>query len=306
MKQTLNNPGRDAIRQHGWLKAHKWLLLRRFSQLVIPALFIISPWLFEKFGVWLIKGNLASSLTLDMLPLSDPYVLLQSVLAGHWPLSTALIGGAFVVAIYLVLGGRAYCGWVCPINPVTDLAAWLRRKLGIKGGVPIGRNTRYWILGFTLLLALVSGTLAWELINPVSIVFRGLVFGLGMGWGVLLAIFLLDLFVSRHAWCGHLCPVGAFYSLLGSTARAVSVSAVNRNNCDDCMDCFVVCPESQILRLPLKGADKGSSPVIGSGHCLNCGRCIDVCTKDVFEFQIIPFRSPSNDRNNTLNDEAVS
>jgi ferredoxin-type protein NapH len=44
----------------------------------------------------------------------------------------------------------------------------------------------------------------------------------------------------------------------------------------------VVCPEQQVLRLPLKGAAKGCSPVILSPNCTNCGRCIDVCSKDVF------------------------
>ena len=33
-----------------------------------------------------------------------------------------------------------------------------------------------------------------------------------------------------------------------------------------------------------EGADSGAGPVIMSGHCTNCGRCIDVCGRDVFEF----------------------
>ncbi|KAG1658130.1 Periplasmic nitrate reductase, electron transfer subunit [Nymphon striatum] len=71
------------------------------------------------------------------------------------------------------VGGRVYCSWVCPINIVTDVAAWLRNKLGIKGGAQISRKARYWILGFTLVLALVTGSIAWELVNPVSMVYRG-------------------------------------------------------------------------------------------------------------------------------------
>ena len=52
---------------------------RRFSQLSILALFLLGPW----FGLWIVKGNLNSSLTLDVLPLTDPYVLLQSLVAGY-------------------------------------------------------------------------------------------------------------------------------------------------------------------------------------------------------------------------------
>jgi ferredoxin-type protein NapH len=50
------------------------------------------------------------------------------------------------------------------------------------------------------------------------------------------------------------------------------------------MDCFEVCPEPQVIRPALKGEDKGLGPVILSADCTNCGRCIDVCSKDVFTF----------------------
>ena len=275
--------GAEAIERKGWIAAHKWLLLRRFSQFAILALFFFSPWIAKQTEVWLLKGNLASSLTLDLVPLTDPYVLLQSIAAGQWPISTGFIGALIVAGFYFLVGGRVYCSWVCPINIVTDMAAWLRDKLKIKGGVTIGRTTRYWILGATFLLSLLTGTLAWELINPVSIVFRGLIFGMGLAWGMILAIFLLDFAVSRRAWCGHLCPVGAFYSLLG-TKSVVRVDAYQREKCDDCMDCFIVCPEQQIIKQPLKGADKGIASLIDSSQCTNCGRCIDVCAEDVFRF----------------------
>ncbi|MCK5727305.1 MAG: quinol dehydrogenase ferredoxin subunit NapH [Thiotrichaceae bacterium] len=283
MKSASGKVGSEAIESKGWIGAHKWLLLRRFSQLTILALFLLSPWLAKLTEVWLIKGNLASSLTLNIIPLTDPYVLLQSIVAGQWPISTGFIGAFIIAAFYFIIGGRVYCSWVCPINIVTDVAAWLRDKLKLKGGVTMNRHTRFWILGFTLLLSLLTGTLAWELINPVSIVFRSLIFGMGLAWGMILAIFLLDFAVSRRAWCGHLCPVGAFYSLLGKKSL-IRVDAYQREKCDDCMDCFIVCPEQQVIKQPLKGADKGISSIINSSQCTNCGRCIDVCAEDVFKF----------------------
>ncbi len=283
--------GAEAIARKGWLMAHKWLLLRRFSQITILALFIVSPWLAKQRDIWLIKGNLASSQILNTVPLMDPYVLLQSIVAGHLPMLTGFIGALIVAGFYFVVGGRVYCSWVCPINMVTDMAAWLRHRLGIKGSINMNRHTRYWILGFTFLLAGLTGTLAWELINPVSIVFRGLVFSIGLAWGMILAIFLLDFAISRRAWCGHLCPVGAFYSLLG-VKSLLRVDAYQREQCDDCMDCFIVCPEQQVIKQPLKGADKGISSLITSKQCTNCGRCIDVCAEDVFRLKVT---TPSNE-----------
>lgn len=271
--------GAEAVAAKGWLEAHKWLVLRRLSQAGFLGLFMLGPLA----GVWLVEGNLTSSLTLGVLPLSDPYVVLQSLAAGHLPKAVALIGAAIVLAVYAMIGGRVYCAWVCPVNPVTDAAAWLSRRLGLPKGWQPRRELRLWILGMTLLVAAATGTVAWEAVNPVSLLHRGLIFGLGFAWSVVLAVFLFDLFVSRRGWCGHVCPVGAFYGLVGSLSL-LRVSARDRRRCDDCMDCFQVCPEPQVITPALKGAPMGAGPVILSPDCSNCGRCIDVCPRDVFRF----------------------
>ncbi|MCB1891171.1 MAG: quinol dehydrogenase ferredoxin subunit NapH [Rhodocyclaceae bacterium] len=270
--------GAEAVAAKGWLGAHKWLLARRVSQLGILALFLLGPLA----GVWIVKGNLTFSHTLDFLPLTDPYILLQTLLTGHLPETKAIVGVFIVLVLYALVGGRVFCSWVCPVNMVTDAAAWLRERLGIKGGAHVSRETRYWILAMTLILALATGTLAWELVNPVSMFHRGIIFGIGAAWAIILAVFLFDLFVMKDGWCGHLCPVGAFYSLIGKVSLLRTV-AVERAACNDCLDCFVVCPEPQVIRPALKRVD-GAGPVILAANCTNCGRCIDVCSKDVFAF----------------------
>lgn len=270
-------PGLAAQAALGWWPAHRWLLLRRVSQLGILALFLAGPW----FGLWLVKGNLASSLTFGVLPLTDPYLLAQTLATGHLPYREALIGGAIVTVFYLLIGGRVFCAWVCPMNIVTDAAAWLRRRLGIKTSRAPDSNTRYWLLGGTLVAAAISGHLAWEWVNPVSLLQRGLIFGLAGSWGVVLAVFIYDLLLAGRGWCGHLCPTGAFYRLFGHTAL-LSVAAPRRASCDDCMDCFNVCPEPQVIRPALKQVGQ-TSPLILSADCTRCGRCVDVCAKQVFK-----------------------
>ena len=254
-----------------------WLILRRLSQVLILAAFLTGPW----FGVWIAKGNLSASLFFDVLPLTDPLLVVQSFAAGFVPYSTALAGAAIVLVFYLLLGGRVFCSWVCPVNVVTDAAAWTRRRLGIKTGRVPDANTRYWLLGGLLVAAAVTGTLAWEWGNPVSLLHRALIFGLGGAAWVIAGVFLYDLLVANRGWCGHLCPMGAFYSLLGKTAL-LRVSAAKRSQCNDCMDCFSVCPEPQVIRPALK-ADGQQSPLILSPNCTACGRCIDVCDLEVFK-----------------------
>ena len=83
----------------------------------------------------------------------------------------------------------------------------------------------------------------------------------------------LDLTRPETAW-NFAKPLGN-YGLL-------RIHAARREQCNDCMDCFKVCPEPQILKPVLKGS--GTSTLIDTGACNNCGRCIDVCTKDVFVF----------------------
>lgn len=272
-------PAAEAIAAKGWLSAHKWLLLRRLSQFGILGLFLVGPLA----GIWIVKGNLNYSLTLNTLPLTDLLVGAQTLATGHLPEKLGLIGLAIVFVAYLLVGGRTYCSWVCPINPVTDAASWLRTRLGIKSSAHLSHRTRYWILAMTLLVSALTGVVAWELINPISMLHRGLIFGIGSAWMIVLSVFLFDLFVMNRGWCGHLCPAGAAYSLLGRTSL-LRVKAIKREDCNDCMDCFRVCPEPKVIRPALKGADKGIGPVILSDQCTNCGRCIDVCSKDVFIF----------------------
>ena len=269
-------PGAEAIEAKGWVAAHKWLLLRRASQFGILALFLVGPAL----GLWIVRGNLSSSLTLGVLPLTDPFVLAQSFAAGQLPYREALLGVGIVLAFYLLAGGRVFCAWVCPVNPVTDAAAWLRRRLRLKGGKTPSSRTRHWLLGFVLVASFATGSLAWEVVNPVSMLHRGLIFGFGLAWGIVVAVFLYDLLLASRGWCGHLCPMGALYGLLGRAA-ILRVSASGRRACNDCMDCFAVCPEPQVIRPALKSAGQ-AHPVVVAPECTNCGRCIDVCSKNVF------------------------
>ncbi|WP_420410993.1 quinol dehydrogenase ferredoxin subunit NapH [Roseibium sp.] len=270
--------GQEAIEHKGWLGAHRFLILRRLSQAFFLALFMLGPW----FGLWWVVGTLAGSRTFDVLPLTDPLVLLQSLAAGHLPELTALIGAIIVLAVYALIGGRVYCSWVCPINPITDAAHWLHDRLGIQKGWQPNRNTRLWVLGTVLAVSALTGTIAWEVVNPITLLHRGLIFGMGFAWTIVALVFFFDLFVSRRGWCSHICPVGAFYGLVG-TKSILRITAAERARCDDCMDCYAVCPENHIISPALKGKP-GDTPLILSPDCTNCGRCIDVCSVDVFAF----------------------
>ncbi|HHI5024394.1 TPA: quinol dehydrogenase ferredoxin subunit NapH [Vibrio parahaemolyticus] len=273
-KHLAQNAGKEAIEKLGWWRAHRFLVLRRLCQLTIIALFMAGPTL----GA--LTGNLSSSMLLDTVPLSDPLIVLQALATGHIPEFNALLGVVIVVVFYAILAPRAFCAWVCPLNIVTDLAAWLRRKFNIKASYRWSPAIRYWLIPVLMLGSALSGAILWTWLDPVAALHRGLVFGMGAGWVLIALVFVLDLLLVEHGWCGYLCPLGATYGVIGRKSL-LRVTAVRREDCTKCMDCFYVCPEPEVLRQPLKEGDRR----VMDQNCISCGRCLDVCPEHVFEFK---------------------
>lgn len=273
-KNLAQNAGKEALEKLGWWRAHRFLILRRLCQFTIIALFMAGPTL----GI--LTGNLSSSMLLDNVPLSDPLIVLQALATGHVPEFNALLGVVIVVVFYAILAPRAFCAWVCPLNIVTDLAAWLRRKLNMKASYRWSPVIRYWLIPVLMLGSALSGAILWTWLDPVAALHRGLVFGMGAGWVLIALVFVLDLLLVEHGWCGHLCPLGATYGVIGRKSL-LRVTAVRREDCTKCMDCFYVCPEPEVLRQPLKEGDRR----VMDQNCISCGRCLDVCPEHVFEFK---------------------
>jgi len=260
----------------------KYLLLRRVTQFIILFLYFGA----NAYGWHMLEGTFGASRLFGFLPLADPYTVTQVLASGFVLGADVLLGALIITIFYMVVGGRAFCSWVCPINMVTDLANWLRRKLKLdKEEVNyrfLKRRTRYWIMVLGIIVSAVVGVAAFEVLSPITIMQRGIVFGFGAGISVVIAIFLFDLFGVRNGWCGHLCPLGAAYSLIGS--KSLIRVEHNHENCTACMECKVVCPENQVLYMINK-----ESISVTNGECTNCGRCVDVCNDDALGFSIRSF-----------------
>ena len=271
---------------------YKYLILRRIVQLGLLFLYFAG----NAYGWKILQGTLSSSSLFGIIPLSDPYAIMQMFAAGAVVGTNAIVGAVIIVLFYGIIGGRAFCSWVCPINLITDLANYLRRVFyldKIERKVWMSRNIRYYVLVLSLIVSAIAGLAAFEIISPITILNRGVIFGFGTGAGFLVAIFLFDLFVTKNGWCGHICPLGATHSLIGKFAP-LSVEH-NKDNCTLCMKCKEVCPESQVLNMIGK-----RSELVTKQECTNCGRCIDVCNDDALSFTIFKSKE-SNDENKQNN-----
>jgi len=259
----------------------RYLIARRITQIGLLFLYFAA----NAYGWKILSGTLSSSKLFDTIPLTDPFAVIQMLSAGALMGVNVFIGAIIIVLFYGIIGGRAFCSWVCPVNMITDLANWLRRKLLLDKAerkVWISRNTRYWVIGLSLIVSALTGLAAFELVSPITIFNRGVIFGMGMTGAVLVAIFLFDLFGVKNGWCGHICPLGGIYSLIGR----FSLIRVKHNqpNCTLCMKCKEVCPENQVLFMIGK-----ESATVNMGECSNCARCIEVCDDDALRFSIRDF-----------------
>lgn len=255
---------------------YRYLILRRLVQFSVMLLFAGSNY----FGWTILKGNLSSALLLGKIQLSDPYAVLQILATGFWVGSDVLVSAAIILTVYTLLSGRMFCSWVCPMNSVTDLARWLRNIFEIStNAVSLNRNLRLWLLGLSMVLSAITGLAAFETISPIGFLHREIVFGVGAGWAVVLAVFLFDLGIVKNGWCGHICPLGAFYGLVGNFGL-LKVKH-KKEKCTNCNACFKVCPEVQVL--DIVGKKDG---FIKAGECTNCSRCIEVCDDKALKYSI--------------------
>jgi len=211
----------------------------------------------------------------------------------------------FYFSLLVLLIGRAWCGWICPLGVFQDLLDKVRRIIGI-GSVRFGQIVRNrlasikWI--FLLIAILVPTWVAYPILFPsvaldLSIPFcqlcpgkyilplitfsqdrilvdfasttRLLMSSLGLLFSI---IVILGAFVKRRFWCPF-CPLG----LLMSWYRIFSLLQLRKNDqtCTHCEICANVCP----LEIEEVFLSRGRKDVTFS-ECILCLKCIEHCPED--------------------------
>ena len=277
----------------GQAKKHKgigaWTIARRIVQVVMLVLFAI-PLLLTGWGLAGAYIGTGGEFALDYIPsdvafwgslssseilgieLLDPFATAQVIAAGKTVVGTMVWCLPILVGFALVRG-RAFCGWVCPVNLLGEFVDWLRKKLKLEvSEMPIPRIAKPIIALAIVILSAITCIPVFESFSPIGAFSRGLLFGSLLGVYTLVAIVIAELFWGHRIWCRSLCPLGGFYQVVG-TVGLVRVK-IDNDACIKCNKCKQVCLVDPAV---LDAAVAGETDRVDSGDCMVCGKCIDAC-----------------------------
>ncbi|MGB5727994.1 MAG: NapH/MauN family ferredoxin-type protein [Thiogranum sp.] len=268
------------MKLHAVPHKNTWCNRRWLTLLTVNLLFVVSYYL----DIQLLEGALTASRFMGF-HMADLNSALQVMLAFKEVLINLVIGTSTVLIMWLLLGGRTFCSWVCPYHLLAEWAEKLHLKLVEKKiikGVTFHRGMRTVLYVIFALLALVTGYTVFETLSPTGIISRALIYGPGIAlvWVGLLLLF--EIFVSRRAWCRYACPIGVTYGIVGlvSPLRVT----YNVHNCAHEGDCRKACLVPHVLDVTIKGRSRDVNMAIGA-DCTRCGLCVDLCPTDSLKFE---------------------
>jgi ferredoxin-type protein NapH len=263
-----------------------WRFWRWLSVIVINIAFFIS----YHVDVQLLEGTMNGSRLLGF-HLIDLFTAIETWTATHAIHTNMIIGSATILVFYLLVGGKSFCAWACPYGILSEIGEHIHQKLVSKRVIKERKwnpNIRFAFWAVFLGVTFIDGFLVFEIINPIGILSRFIVYGWSLAIVWVLVILLFEIFYSRRMWCKYICPVGTTYNLLGW----VSATKVqwDMDKCDHCGACLDACFENHVIEFVKPKYDKErkekgkTKQIVINGDCTLCGRCFDVCHTDAYNY----------------------
>ncbi len=182
------------------------------------------------------------------------------VVAGRSQVWMALFLGSVLLALFF---GRLYCGWVCPINTVTELITRMTRKLGVKR-LAVPEFIKKPVFRYGMLAAFIA-TMAFVLIGGKKLPVLAVLLVLGA---------VVSLIFQESIWHRYLCPYGTILNAASTLSRYyLKIDGVK---CGECGLCGKVCPGEAVTRREKYSIDKGL--------CLQCLECITNCPRQAIHY----------------------
>lgn len=280
-KRSKDDNARIAHEIHDKSRQHPWRNRRWITLAIVNLLFVAS----YQFDAQLVEGSLTASRVIGF-HFADLNSALQVTLAFKTILINLIIGTTTVLLLWLLLGGRSFCSWVCPYHLLAEWAEALHLKLAAKGFVAdhaLDRRTRTVLWLVFAVLALVTGYTVFESISPTGIVSRAIIYGPTMALAIVGVLLAVEVFYSRRLWCRYICPIGLTYGFVGAVSP-LRVSYTPQD-CHHEGACRKVCLVPHVLDCTKKGYATDLRLPIGP-DCTRCGLCIDACPTGSLKFEV--------------------
>ena len=272
------------------------------------------------FTAWGI-GNL-SGFGWDAFSVLCPVGYLESLVAGKTFVPRAFLSFVLVIAL-IVLLGRVFCAWICPMPTLQRLIPGVkRRKGGRSEQVSLDANSekamqdgesklvsaadaaakkphrvkfdsRFGVLLGALASAAIFGFPVFCLICPVGLTFATVLlvmrlFAFGdVTWAVVVVpLVLLAEVVFLRKWCGKFCPLGALISLVSGANRTLRPH-VNNATClfsSKGTHCFA-CSKACPEHIDVRRPELSEGAL---SMCTKCRECADACPAHAITFPVLP------------------
>lgn len=267
-------------------------VVRRFVLFSTLALFLL-----QFVRVKILVGGLTGSLALWSINLIDVFAYLDSLAASMSFTSQSFLALLPVVIIYLIFG-RAFCGWVCPMDFLFELIGKIKNSIQRsavstqqKPAKPklITHNSKLMTLyagyGIAVALLLISALIGVpfftrylsHLTNFFTFINSGVYLALGLpsdtrvlifSGTLILSLLLLEYFFPR-LYCRVLCPVGKTYGLFNKIS--LLKLKFTEGNCGECNLCEQVC------YMKVRITPYLDQPFLRDTNCIYCGKCVEGC-----------------------------
>ena len=236
-------------------------------------------------------------ISLMLFPLTlnyfSPYVSIDGAMWGIISGSLLLFIFMFITSIFF---GRAWCGWICPMAGLSEIAMGVNNKnVNIKK-LKIIRYSIFTVwAGFLITMFILAGGIKGvdplhltENVVSVDEPFKYITYYL------VLAVFIILTFaLGKRGACHSICWMSPFLTAGYSVGRLLGIPQLRikaePSKCTSCGQCDRKCPMSIPVGLYVKNG------YIQTSDCILCGECIEACPHSVLAYGI-----RNDSRNNSI------
>jgi len=230
------------------------------------------------------KGSLTAVDWFGALHIVDPLAALENVIATRSFHFEVVLGSVLLILLSALVLGRAFCGWLCPLGLILDLNDWARRRVQRHRNTRLGpRALKYWVLLFVILLAAFAALPVFQMISPINYVVWLAVFACDSGamsivlGGLPLLLLMAVDWISPRLWCRSLCPLGAFYSIIGRFGFwRIRIQPTSTSP----MLCGLCSRECSMGIKVMELFVHDDHNTVRDPECTRCGDCVDICPQE--------------------------